>query len=78
MILKINGFEEDYVFDDINCSLLSIEDERLYSHILWTLTQQYLGNNKENEIIIHDGKKFDYLKKSIVITDIMNLEISIN
>ena len=75
MKLKINGFDNEIIFDEENVNVLLIEDVKCFSHIIEVLNDKINGI-ESNEIFLLDEKneelKMD--KKIYLVLDIFNID----
>ena len=75
MKLKINGFDNEIIFDEENINVLLIEDVKCFSHIIEVLNDKINGI-ESNEIFLLDEKneelKMD--KKIYLVLDIFNID----
>ena len=74
MKLKINGFDNEIIFDEENINVLLIEDVKCFSHIIEVLNDKINGI-ESNEIFLLDEKneelKMD--KKIYLVLDIFGI-----
>lgn len=75
MKLKINGFENEIVFEDENVNILQIENAQCFTHIIETLNEKINGI-ESNEIFLLDdnGEELNMSKEMYIIFDLFNID----
>ena len=75
MKLKINGFDNEIVFNEENINVLLIEDVKCFSHIIEVLNDKINGIEL-NEIFLLDEKNEELRmdKRMYLLLDIFNID----
>lgn len=75
MILKINGFENQIIFDSTNINILEINDAKCYSHII-NIINNRINGRETNEIFLLDELENELKMENemVLIFDIFNID----
>lgn len=75
MKLKINGFENEIIFDDETVNILSIKDAKCFSHIIDILNNKMNGI-ESNEIFLLDNaeNELSIEKEAFMALDLFNID----
>lgn len=75
MKLKINGFENEFIFNDKNVNVLQIADSKCFSHIIDVLNQKINGlENSEIFLLDENEEELKIEKNMYLVVDLFNIE----
>lgn len=75
MKLKINGFENEIIFNDDNVSVLVIDDAKCFRHIIEVLNEKINGmENNELFLLDNNENEVNMSKEMYMIFDLFNIE----
>ena len=75
MKLRLNGFENEIIFDNENINVLQIEDAKCYTHIIGILNQKINGyENNEMFLLDKNEEEIRIDKNMYMIFDLFNIE----
>ena len=75
MKLKINGFENEIIFNEENINILQIEDTKCFTHIIQCLNDKINGIETDEIFLLDDNEQEIKLKKEVLlILDVFNIE----
>ena len=75
MKLKINGFNNEIIFNDENINILEIKDSKCFTHIIEILNEKINGI-ESNEIFLLDNNEneLNMGKEMYMIFDLFNID----
>ena len=75
MKLKINGFDNEIIFNDENINILEIKDSKCFTHIIKILNEKINGI-ESNEIFLLDNNEneLNMGKEMYMIFDLFNID----
>lgn len=75
MKLKINGFENEFIFNDKNVNVLQIADSKCFSHIIDVLNQKINGlENSEIFLLDENEEELKIEKNMYLVVDLFNID----
>ena len=75
MKLKINGFENEIIFDANNINVLVIEDSKLFVNIIDMINDKIKKiDNDEVFLVDENNNEMDMDKKAFILLDLFNIE----
>lgn len=75
MKLKINGFENDIIFDDEHINTLEVNDSKLFSHIIELLNNKVNGFESNEIFLLDDNEEELNMSKEIyILFDLFNMD----
>lgn len=75
MKLRINGFENEIIFNEENTNVLQISNSKCFTHIIEVLNQKINGLENNEIFLLDDDEKEINMEKNIYIAlDLFNIE----
>lgn len=75
MKLRINGFENEIIFNNDNISILQINDSKCFSHIIEAINDKINGiDNNEIFLLNDDEEEINMSKNAYLIFDLFNID----
>lgn len=75
MKLRINGFENEFVFNDNNVNILQIEEAKCFTHIIDVINQKINGyENNEIFLLDEEDKEIKIDKNMYIALDLFNID----
>lgn len=75
MKLRINGFENEFIFNDKNVNVLQIADSKCFSHIIDVLNQKINGlENSEIFLLDENEEELKIEKNMYLVVDLFNID----
>lgn len=75
MKLRINGFENEIIFNDESISVLQISDSKCFAHIIEIINQKIMGlENNEIFLLNEEEQEINMSKYMHMVFDLFNIE----
>lgn len=75
MKLRINGFENEIIFEEKNINILHIKNPKCFEHIIDIINQKIIGlENNEIFLLDNDEQEINMSKEMHMIFDLFNIE----
>lgn len=75
MKLKINGFDNEIIFNDKNINIMEIKNTKLFSHIIEILNQMVNGYEADEIILIDDNNLEMKVSQNVdILFDLFNID----